>query len=302
MAASDRPTPGEALRELREEDAEQVAGIYRVAYGDARPIDAAEIVSWFHNTELKPEWLRVLEVDGRIVGYGDIMIEADEVALEVAAPGNWETFIEWAEQRAREECLPRVRLFFPAGHELAAILDRRGYSLWRSAYTMQIELDESPPQPPPPLKGIDLRAFRSRDAEATRVALNECFAGDPFFHHNSPARFREFYLHGRGFDPSLWQLAWDGDQLAGLILAFAESSGERDTGWIGSLGVRPPWRGRGLGETLLWAAFGELHGHGLRRVGLGVDTENETGALRLYERVGMRVVRQGDNWMLDLPN
>jgi ribosomal protein S18 acetylase RimI-like enzyme len=39
----------------------------------------------------------------------------------------------------------------------------------------------------------------------------------------------------------------------------------------------------------------------VRRVGLGVDTENETGALRLYERVGMRAVRQGDNWTLDLP-
>lgn len=290
------------MRELREEDAERVADIYRATFGDARPIDAAEISSWFHNTELKPDWLRVLEVDGRVVGYGDIVIERYEVALEVAAPGNWETFIDWAEQRARDEGLRRVRLFFPAGHELATILERRGYRHWRSAYTMQIELGEGPPQPPGPPTGIDLRAFRPEDAEATRVALNECFAEDPFFHHSSPANFREFYLQGRGFDPALWQLAWDGDQLAGLILAFAESPGEPDLGWVGSLGVRPPWRGRGVGEALLRAAFRELHRHGLRRVALGVDTENETGALRLYERVGMRAVRQGDNWMLDLPS
>ena len=61
--------------------------------------------------------------------------------------------------------------------------------------------------------------------------------------------------------------------------------------------MRKPWRRRGLGETLLRAAFRELYLRGRRRVGLGVDAENVTGALRLYERVGMHVMRRGDNWV-----
>ena len=73
--------------------------------------------------------------------------------------------------------------------------------------------------------------------------------------------------------------------------------GEPGLGWVGTLGVRPGWRRRGLGETLLRASFRALHERGLRRVGLGVDTENVTGALRLYERVGMRPVRRYDNWV-----
>ena len=56
----------------------------------------------------------------------------------------------------------------------------------------------------------------------------------------------------------------------------------------------------GLGEGLLRTAFATLHARGLRRVGLGVDAENVTGALRLYERAGMRKVGQTDNWILDV--
>ena len=92
------------LRELRESDAEEVAALFQSVYGDERPIDAEEIVSWVNNAELKPEWLRVLELDGRVVGYGDIMIEDDEVALDAAASaGHWDTFFEWAEEQARAD-------------------------------------------------------------------------------------------------------------------------------------------------------------------------------------------------------
>ena len=76
--------------------------------------------------------------------------------------------------------------------------------------------------------------------------------------------------------------------------------GEPGLGWVGILGVRSPWRRRGLGDALLRASFAALYERGLRRVGLGVDTENVTGALRLYERAGMRAVRRTDSWVLEL--
>ena len=268
-----------------------VVDLYRVAFGAERPIDAAEIVSWVRNQELKPEWLQVLEEDGRIVGYGDIWIQDDEVALEVAAPGHWLTFIEWAERRARDDGLRHVRLFFPAGHELAGIVERRGYRHWRSAFTMHIELgrraaraalicrrssscaDTSP-------------ATRSRSAErSTRPS-----SATRSHHEIAPPAFREFHLESRSFDPELWRLAWQ----------------EGDAGWHSRSGVpRQPRRARSrldLGarpsahraDVAAWvrrccgrpcanctpaacAASASASTH-----------ENETGALRLYERVGMQ--------------
>lgn len=288
------------LRELRESDAEEVAALYRAAFGEDRPMDAAEIVSWLQNEALEPDWLRVLERDGRVVGYGDIQIEGDELALDVAAPGHWHTFFEWAEERARAGNLTRARVYLPAGHEAEALAERRGYRLWRSSYTMNVDLGDAAPEVPSPPDGITFRAYRDEDAEPLRAGFNEAFAQDPFHHEMTAAHFREFFLRKRGFDPSLWVIAWDGDELAGFVLAFPERAGEDGLGWIDVLGVREPWRRRGLGESLLRTAISDLHARGLARVGLGVDAENEMGALGLYQRAGMSVVRQGNNWVLDL--
>jgi mycothiol synthase len=282
-----------SLRQLRDEDADQVAALFVEAFGDARRLDAEEIRTWIDNQDLKPENLRVLEEDGRVVGYGDVWPEDDNVQLDVAAPGHWEPFLDWAEAEAAGR---RTRVFVPDGHELARIAQERGYCLWRSSYTMEVDVPVDGAVVP---AGLEVRSYRpDADAEPVRQALNESFATDPFHHDVTPSNFREFYLKARGFDPSLWLLGWAGDELAGFALAYPQHAGEADLGWVGTLGVRPAWRRRGLGEALLRAAFVALAERGLRRVGLGVDTENVAGALRLYERVGMRPVRRFDNWEL----
>ena len=285
------------LRELRAEDAEQVAALFVAAYGVERQVDAEEIRSWIDNVELVPEHLRVLEEDGRIAGYGDIWATEDEVALDVAAPGHWVEFLEWAEAEARTRGV-RARAYVPAGHELAEIVAARGYRLARSSYTMEIELEEQPAAAALP-NGLTLHSYESGDAERLRAALNEAFAEDWHWHEVTPANFDEFYLKQRYHDPRLWLLAWDDDELAGFVLATSGRGSEPDLGWVGTLGVRPGWRRRGLGEALLRSAFAELYARGHRRVGLGVDTENVTGALRLYERVGMRPLHRQDNWTLE---
>jgi mycothiol synthase len=165
---------------------------------------------------------------------------------------------------------------------------------------MEIVLDDSPPEAPRLPTPFQLHRYRPHDDDALRTAINEAFADDPFHEDVTASNFREFYLRARGFDPSLWLLAWDGHELAGFLLAYPERAGERDLGWIGSLGVRRQWRRRGLGEGLLRTALHDLHARGLRRVGLGVDAENATGAVGLYRRVGMKVMRQANNWTLDL--
>src|SRR5215212_5318124 len=170
-----------ALRELRADDAQRVAELFVEAFGDARRLDAAEIRSWLRNTELRPGWLRVLEGGDGVVGYGDIMIEGDEVALDVAAPGRWDAFFDWAEGEARRRALGRVRVYVPAGHELADVASARGYRLWRSSYTMEIALDEPPPDVNVP-SGIHFGSYDGADAAALRAAIDDAFADDPFHH------------------------------------------------------------------------------------------------------------------------
>jgi mycothiol synthase len=63
----------------------------------------------------------------------------------------------------------------------------------------------------------------------------------------------------------------------------------REGGMVAAIGVRRPWRGRGLGRALLLHTFGEFRRRGVNRITLGVDSENPTGATKLYESVGMRV-------------
>src|SRR5829696_3115923 len=111
----------DGLRPLRDADADGVARLFRQSFGEARPLDAEEIRTWLRNEALRPEWLRVLEIDGRVAGYGDVFVQNDEVALDAAAPGYWDVFFAWAEEEARSAGAARVRIFLPAGHELAAV-------------------------------------------------------------------------------------------------------------------------------------------------------------------------------------
>ena len=92
------------------------------------------------------------------------------------------------------------------------------------------------------------------------------------------------------FDRSLWFLAEQDGDLAGIILSRAPEN-EPGLGWIRILGVLPEYRQRGLGQALLKHAFAEFASRGFKAVGLGVDAENPTGAVRVYERAGMHVER-----------
>ena len=98
------------------------------------------------------------------------------------------------------------------------------------------------------------------------------------------------------FDPTLWFVAEEGDEIAGVALCSWHQSGDPQFGWVNVLGVRRPWRKRGLGLALLLHAFAEFGRRGATRVGLGVDAENTTGAVRLYERAGMSVARRNDTY------
>jgi ribosomal protein S18 acetylase RimI-like enzyme len=146
---------------------------------------------------------------------------------------------------------------------------------------------EQPPVEPVWPQSIVLRPFvPERDARAVFEAKEESFRDHWGY---LPDEFERWYQQHvaphEGFDPSLWFIAMDDEQIAGIALCGYYL----DEGEVSILGVRRPWRRTGLGLALLHHAFGEFYQRGQYKVGLGVDTESLTGATRLYQRAGMSV-------------
>jgi mycothiol synthase len=178
-------------------------------------------------------------------------------------------------------------------------VERAGCSEVRHAWRMQIDLNEEPPTPHWP-EGIALRTFeRGRDERAVFDAAEEAFS-DHWGH--VPNKYDEWanWTFNRGdFDPTLWFLAVetdDPDRIAGFALDWVDPW----QGWVGTLGVLRPYRKRGLAQALLYQSFGEFWRRGVHKVVLGVDSQNLTGATRLYQRVGMCPVRQWDTFQKEL--
>jgi len=167
-----------------------------------------------------------------------------------------------------------------------ALFEGRGYREVRRFYEMAIELTEEPSVPALP-DGLVVDELRDGEQRAFYDALNEAFAEHWGWH---PTPFEEWSAirkdqHHDELGP-LWFVVRDGEELAAITRNDAQVAGG---GYVGAIGVRPGWRGKGLAKALLQQTFAEFWRRGTTRVTLGVDAQNETGAVRLYERVGMHV-------------
>ena len=151
---------------------------------------------------------------------------------------------------------------------------------------MVIELDEEP-EPPAWPEGFDVATLVPGEERVLHEVLEEAFE-DHWGHQHRP--FEE-WIDARALEHELCFLVRSGDAVAAGAECKRELFG---MGWVDVLGTRREYRRKGVGDALLRHAFGELYRRGARRVGLGVDAENPTGATRLYERVGMRVASQAD--------
>jgi GNAT superfamily N-acetyltransferase len=163
--------------------------------------------------------------------------------------------------------------------------ERRGYHTTRHDYVMELKM-EKPPPAPETANGFVVRAFEGgKDDSAVWSCLQEAFRDH---RGHSDMEFEEwkssFLKHG-DWSPDLSTVVTEGDEVVAAAMAFRFENG----GWIRSLGVRRPWRKKGLGLAMLYRVFNECYARGVMRVGLGVDAESLTGATRLYERAGMRV-------------
>jgi mycothiol synthase len=256
----------------------------------------------FTSGEIADEWRR-LDLDrdawlitvsgGRLAGYATLEQHSERRFLsdgyvhpELRGRGVGCRLVELAEERARERGGADVQTTVVA-HDDAAVrlLTGRGYGPVRHFYRMTIELGEDPPEPDWP-EGLCVEAFDERDALAFHEAIEDAWRDHWDHRPRSFELFRERILEGSQYDPALWTVVREGDEIAGGTICEAEYYGG---GWIRSLFVRRPWRRRGLGQALLDNAFRGFHERGQRRIGLGVDADSPTGATRLYERAGMEV-------------
>lgn len=200
----------------------------------------------------------------------------------------------WARGRAAPGALLRGEAAAP-DEPARRLYEEAGYLLVRHSLEMRAELDAEPPEPRWP-DAITVRTFADGDEVRVYEADMEAFADHWEFVREPFAEWRARLVEHPRFDPSLWFLAEEGSDLAGFCLTRVHGSEDTTLGYVSVLGVRRPWRRRGLGLALLRHAFREFRARGMTRAGLDVDGENLTGAVRLYERAGMRIVKQRDTY------
>jgi mycothiol synthase len=271
-------------------DAKAIAELY----ADMRATDAEEIRSWFRNPTFDIERdFRVFERDGVIVGYVDVHREEDRLSVDWAAGdrATGKALLDWADERAREETVECVRswVWRPAGPEVG-LLRGRGFGPVRTSLEMQVELRGEPSQPMWP-DGVAVRTVHEGEEPLVHGLLGEAFADGNDFRPTPYEEWAGWALDPKRFDRDFWFLALADDEAVAVAVCEPERIGEPGLGWVESLAVRGSWRRRGLGRALLLHAFRAFHARGSTAAGLSVDAENPTGALRLYESVGMRAVR-----------
>ncbi|HUJ54619.1 MAG TPA: GNAT family N-acetyltransferase [Gaiellaceae bacterium] len=275
--------------------AELFGSVEEAVLGRPSLLDATAVAGWLHGVAFETNtWL--VEEGGELVAgafgrtFGERGNSAGAVRPTAWGLGHGTRLLERLEARFAEEDVQRIHAWTVAGDEAAnELFLGRGYREVRRFWDMAIDLGEEPP----PEAAVPVEPFREEDARAFHAALEEAFSAH---WEHSPETFEEWWERQRArpnFDPSVWFMIRDGGEIAGATRNDPDVAGG---GYVGALGVRPAWRGRGYGRALLLHSFREFHRRGFRRVTLGVDAANATGATQLYESVGMHVDLESVVW------
>jgi mycothiol synthase len=263
-----------------------------------------------HNCDPSRDML-FAEVNGETVGYGRCW-------WDLAGDGSWVGWhLGFVQPAWRGRGLGRVLLGFLEGRLRAqasqqaapglfsveayeseqarlALLQRAGYLGARYEDLMvRPDLEHIPDALLPP--GLEVRPVQPEQIDQIWDAADEAFR-DHWGYIPLPPEERRQMRQEPDFDPSLWQVAWDGDQVAGMVLNFVNANENaeyrRQRGWTEGICVRRPWRRRGLARALLAQSLQALKERGLTEAALTVDTQNLSGAHHLYASLGFKPVRR----------
>lgn len=183
-----------------------------------------------------------------------------------------------------------------------ALLEGAGFSPIRYFFLMRRPtLDDLAPVVLP--DGLEIRPVTADQHRRIWEAEGEAFRDHWQSREPTEADF-EVTFRREELDTSLWVVAWDGDEVAGVVQTWIWTDENTRLGvargWLEHISVRRPWRRRGLGRAITAEALHRLRAAGMREAMLGVDAENPTGALGLYEGLGFEVHQRSTAFRLDL--
>ena len=283
----------------------------RAVYGDS-DWTAAELREEWEALDLEADAWVALD-QGTIAGvvhvhglHGSRVLVDGYVSPEFTGRGAGSQLLDAAEGRARELAVAApidqavwVETAHLVGDPRAPeLFAGRGYTMQRTYHRMIIGLESVLPTPSWP-NGLELRPFEPElHGHQLKDALDEAFVEEWGHEIRDYDAWSERVLGVPQFDPELILIVWDGDEVAAASVNYQKRLG--DWGLTSLLGVRARWRKQGLGLSLLQEAFRRFAERGETTAALGVDSENPTGATRLYERAGMRVLWRADVWRKEL--
>lgn len=314
------PLPGLRLRGLvLPDDLEPIAAVIRagaIADGIDEIMTPAQLENEFaHTSTYEPlRDVLVAELDGRVVATAT-------ASHRVLADGHMYTTFGHVDPSVRRRGIGRHLLATLQAHgrALAASIGETGcfetftddreqatIALLRSNAYRPVrwffEMERSPlhdlPEAPLP-DGIELREVVPATLRRIFDADSEAFRDHWGYREWGDAEF-EALAANPDLDTTLWAVAWDGDEVAGVVETFVFAEENELLGlsraWLEHVSVRRPWRGRGIARALIVESMRRIRARGYAAALLGVDAENPTGAVRLYEGVGFRVIGRGQAW------
>lgn len=312
------PIPDLRFRHWQEADLEDMVRIFN-AVADADQFDIKvtldEIKTWYvPRPDFDPQRdIIVAHVADEMIafcecGWYDNTDEIRFYSITGRVHPNWRrrgvgtALIRYNQQHARELAqthpydMPKKFVSYGADTAIGTqtILAKEGFTPVRYFYDMvcdlaQHQLDVALPT------GIEVRPVSADQYRQVWDAFTEAMRD----HWNAWEPTEDDYqqwLTDPTFEPSLWCVAWEGDQIVGQVLNFikpAENEAfQRKRGYTENISVRRPWRKRGIARGLIALSQAKLREHGMTEAALRVDTENISGALRLYEDCGYKATKQ----------
>jgi len=309
--------PGVVIRLLRAPDdyaeMNRIANALRAAMGDSFTTSVGQLAAYYDSAErFRPERdVLIVELDGRTVGYGRTGLNEEVAGLHVyevvpfLAPALdpeplYPLTLTILERHARAlaaaDPAPE-KILETFGGDGAPNLERHvlaaGFAPARHSYQMvRPHLDDLPDAPLP--DGLEIRPVRPEHRRRIWEAEDEAARDTWGWTEQTELDYQRFLTDPVRSDTSLWQIAWDGDEVAGQVRSFIDDEENarfgRLRGYTEYISVRRPWRRRGLARALIASSLPLLRARGMQEAALSVDTENVSGALRLYERCGFRPV------------
>ncbi len=318
--------PGLVFRHFRgESDFPKMAAAVE-ASAEADQVERATTVEdianlYAHLTNCDPYQDMILtEVDGKVIGYSRGWWFQEEngprlygfvgfLVPDWRRKGVGIEMLHWIENRLRtvasEHPAEEAKFFqaFLSESEvgLAAMLEKEGYQPIRYGWEMlRPTLDDIPAYPLP--EGVELRPVLPEHYRAIWDASDEAFRDHWGYVQPSEEDYQNWLNDKIVFQPDLWQIAWDieSNEVAGQVRTFIDHAVNekynRKRGYTEFISVRRPWRKRGLARALIVRSLQVQKEHGMTESALGVDSENLSGATRIYEACGFQVVKKSINY------